>query len=1231
MNDQERVFKEICKLLVESNLFDSEYYLKNNSDVAAGGIDPLMHFLLYGGFEGRSPSRLFDTKFYIEQCPESVGKMNPLVHYLVQGRSEGLLPAPPRESFDVRGECFEQERMPVGMDDRVRLIAFYLPQYHPIPENDRHWGKGFTEWTNVSRAIPIFKGHYQPRLPGELGFYDLRMKEVLRRQMELAKQYGIHGFCLHHYWFNGKKVLRTPLDHIMADKSLDLPFCLHWANEPWTRRWDGSGDSEVIIQQWHSPEDDINFIEDIELVLRDERYIRIDGKPLLAVYRADKFPDLRATVERWREYCRRRDIGEIYVAMSESFGNQDPHAYGCDGAIEYPPHNLRLPSVRSRKIMLDGSYHGLIRAYDDAVRACLDRPQPEHTLFRGVMPGWDNSSRTKFGQILADSSPARYQGWLEEAFRLTLIRQSGDERIVFLNAWNEWAECAYLESDGKYGYAYLNATARAKQAVSPRPIMDKVLFVVPNATEAEEVTFTLLRQARVSGELDVKLVLLTGGALLDEFRKFAEVLVLDEIRGDIEVRMHKVWELCQGRVQLVLGSSPSVGELYEYLSGLGGPIVTIFRPDGRDVRRAVGLVNMRKAAEKSELFITYSQVDAATLSESHQVPYERIVHAQGQTSEEILEEIVGIYGKMRRPRLPFVSVIVITNNDGSNLKHTIDAILGQSFQDFELICVDNGCTDGSDEVLNRYEKRHPLRIITKKRCRDQSAVLLVEAMEKAHGELVWVVQPGDVPTSTFLEYMAPCFSDRGLALAYCAMATRDEVDETAFATPVPSKSLRRSGYRLSGDSQMIEGMAFDSEVIPAISATLYRRSMIGEFASIASKLRINPYWHLFLNLLAKGDIAFIPIKLVEHGPRREEQRVTDDPEQALREFGLACQFILTRFRIDKKTFVQILARADELAEKARTANPQVMGGQVLNKARLVSLFDRMRGELVLRPQRIHNVFRNYSNEEWLRILCRSVHAPMIDGVQMPRFPTQQLQIGMVGSANEETLHEVFLFYNEIHSYMKRLNKSFDYKTTICDFGCGFGRIYRFFLKDVPQENIVGVDVDPSFLQICCDTIPMGKFYANSPYPPFDFQDNCFDIIYSYSVFSHLAEQVSLAWIDELHRVLKPGGILFATIRQMEFLRQCHALKKKPDPSPYERDLRDMFYEFESLRLRYEDGGFIYKAKEGGGVRSSDFYGDCVIPKEYVERYWTKKFHLVDCFEDPARLAQSLVVLQKSSA
>src|SRR4029077_7166935 len=204
-----------------------------------------------------------------------------------------------------------------GAPPKVKLIAFYLPQYHPIPENDDWWGKGFTEWTNVTKARPWFRGHYQPHLPADLGFYDLRLPETREAQANLARQYGIHGFCYYHYWFNGRRLLERPFNEVLASGSPDFPFCLCWANENWTRAWDGL-EREVLIQQHYDSNDDLAHIRWLANAFRDPRYIRVHGKPLFLVYRVASLPDPMQTVSIWREEARRLGIGELFLCAVES-------------------------------------------------------------------------------------------------------------------------------------------------------------------------------------------------------------------------------------------------------------------------------------------------------------------------------------------------------------------------------------------------------------------------------------------------------------------------------------------------------------------------------------------------------------------------------------------------------------------------------------------------------------------------------------------------------------------------------------------------------------------------------------------------------------------------------------------------------------------------------------------------------------------------------------------------
>ncbi len=362
---------------------------------------------------------------------------------------------------------FQGEPPPEG---EVRLIAFYLPQFHPIPENDRWWGEGFTEWTNVRAAKPQFKGHDQPRVPIGLGHYDLRDIEVQRRQVDLARRYGIGGFCFYFYWFGGHTLLEAPLENYLEEKSIDFPFCLCWANENWTRRWDGR-DQDLLIGQQHSPEDDLQFIEYVSRYLQDPRYIRIDGRPLLLVYRPAILPDAAATVERWRGWCRENGVSEPYVAMIQSFQTTDPRPYGMDAAVEFPWHTGMPNDVTVHVVPASSKFRGYVFDWQDYAEKCEEQPEQPWLQMRGVMPGWDNTPRRgSRAHLFVGQSPDLYSHWLTSAMRWTLERnRSADEKLLFINAWNEWGEGAYLEPDERFGYAFLQATRDAVQEVAEHP------------------------------------------------------------------------------------------------------------------------------------------------------------------------------------------------------------------------------------------------------------------------------------------------------------------------------------------------------------------------------------------------------------------------------------------------------------------------------------------------------------------------------------------------------------------------------------------------------------------------------------------------------------------------------------------------------------------------------------------------------------------------------------------
>jgi len=374
----------------------------------------------------------------------------------------------------------------------LRAIAFYLPQFHPIPDNDAWWGKGFTEWTNVTKAQPLFEGHYQPHLPADLGFYDLRIEEVREQQAALAKEYGIHGFCYYHYWFNGKQILERPLKEVLESGKPDFPFMMCWANETWTRAWDGQS-SEILIEQKYSLEDDRKHIQSLIPYFKDKRYIRVNNKPVFAIYRSFDLPDMGATIKVWREEAAKHGL-ELYICRFESclVSGALHFKHGFDAAIDFQPWSREMNLYREK--ILQGKQRSLtfrsknyvyrklvkksnenkykafrdnfktevfrnhIYDYEDYANFVMCCPRADYKVYPGITVMWDNTARRKSSPaIFKNATPEIYKKWLMHISQ-TFKPFSKEENFVFINAWNEWGEGNHLEPCQKWGRKFLEAT-----------------------------------------------------------------------------------------------------------------------------------------------------------------------------------------------------------------------------------------------------------------------------------------------------------------------------------------------------------------------------------------------------------------------------------------------------------------------------------------------------------------------------------------------------------------------------------------------------------------------------------------------------------------------------------------------------------------------------------------------------------------------------------------------------
>lgn len=356
----------------------------------------------------------------------------------------------------------------------VKLIAFYLPQFHPIAENNKWWGEGFTEWNNVASAKKMFEAHYQPRIPERLGFYDLRLSEIQEKQQELAIQFGIDVFCYYMYFFDGKRLLELPLEKMLTNKNINQKFCICWANETWTRNWDGMA-SEILMPQNYEESAEAEFIRTTSRYMNDVRYFKHNGKPVFIIYRLADIPNYKSWIRRCRAGWEAAGIPNVHFCAVKFHDNKlgnSPKDLGLDAFVDFPPHGVNVNKVNEDQIGLSNDFSGLIYSYESVLSSHIQSvwANNNENIHRGIMLGWDNTARRgREAHICHGASPMRFRFWLSNLIANAHSKNPDGESLIFINAWNEWAEGTYLEPDRKNGLSYLEAVRSAKNALYEMP------------------------------------------------------------------------------------------------------------------------------------------------------------------------------------------------------------------------------------------------------------------------------------------------------------------------------------------------------------------------------------------------------------------------------------------------------------------------------------------------------------------------------------------------------------------------------------------------------------------------------------------------------------------------------------------------------------------------------------------------------------------------------------------
>ncbi|HFU75142.1 MAG TPA: glycosyltransferase, partial [Arcobacter sp.] len=874
-------------LIKESGQFDEKYYVEKYPGYKNSKLDPIRHFLRFGFKVNTNPNKYFNTSYYSNKYKDvKASQINVFVHYLVFGKSENRfinqrsqIVQKQKSQIDVKDETkyFVDYTKKNSLDTKLKTIAFYLPQFHPFKENDEWWGKGFTEWTNVTKAKPNFEGHYQPHLPIHNGFYDLRLPEVMIEQARLAKNYGIHGFNFYYYWFDGKILMNKPFEILLKHKEIDINFCITWANENWTRRWDGL-ENEVLISQNHSDEDSIKFIKNLFKYFEDDRYIRVDNKPLLIIYRSSIIPNMKKTGEIWREEAKKAGFEGLYLVCAQTSGTDAPYKIGFDAAMEFPPHTVYSEKINENIEFFDKNFNGTVFDYNQVVDHACQKHEPNYKLFRTAMLSWDNTARRENNATTFHNFNINgYKKWLTHISNNTLqnSKYSEDEKFVFINAWNEWAEGTHLEPDNKYGYAYLESTYDIlKKGSDKKKEIDLVIFVSSENIKdllQKEILKEHLTWLTEKTFIKILLVFDKEDKIINEFKTSYDTCTLDFL----------------GKPSLLLNSLEKIKGIYVYnikdsyifdeLKKLTIP--TIYNQEYCQVNN-----NMNKS------FCAYRD-------ESNSEIYKYQLFMKLLYSETDFD--------------PTVSIIVPSYNHANYLEQRLNSIFEQTFQDYELIILDDKSPDNSENVILELIKDRP-NVYFERNIKNSGSPFIQwsKGIELARSDIIWIAEDDDFCEKNFLHKLLPSFDNERVRLAYSQSHMIDENNHIIgnyqeIFSKVSSEKWN-SDYIIPAYEEIKKSLAIRN-TIPNASAVLFKKFDISSILNELTTFKFAGDWYFYLNCIQEGDVSFVKDSLNYH--RRHSAStmsvLKDDHQLYFNEIKKIHDFAIKTFVLENSTFDKI--------------------------------------------------------------------------------------------------------------------------------------------------------------------------------------------------------------------------------------------------------------------------------------------------------------------------------------